>query len=261
MRQRKEAGLPRTEWTTDPMLAEGRFLNIFREDDKTTEYIFDEARQFEGGETLYKNKDGYKMWRVIFIGRYVNRIDRLSQLYPVQDDFEAQVRASLNPKDGWLNASAYQLHSSIGRVFNVKGAKDALHYIDTTTAATYKAMLQARSLREASSLINSAFGHGIPFMAYQAAVDWALLTQSPLRSSEIFEGDGASATGRAIGMNVNQITDHINTHWSDKKRELYPFDTEQLMCEFRKYRQRKQYGFTVATGRYRTNFLGTITET
>lgn len=247
IRKRKESNVPQEKWTEDKILQIGRFNNIFREDDKTTKCIFEEANK-------YNDKN---MWRTIFIGRYINRVDKLSILYPLEADLSSQIKRELNPKEAYTNSTAYQLHSGIGKLFGVKGAKDSIHYIDTTIDATYKAMIDSKSIKDATYNVSKAFGGYILFMAYQCAIDWAQLRSDiELLNSNIYEGIGAQATGNAVNMTPNEIAESAKTHWKEAKRKLFPFDAENLMCEFRKYNKRKQYGFQSATSKYRRNFLG-----
>ena len=44
IRLRRESGEPREKWTQDPVFQQGRFLNVFREDDRVTKAIFDFVR-------------------------------------------------------------------------------------------------------------------------------------------------------------------------------------------------------------------------
>ena len=40
IRLRREVGQPRENWTQDPVFQQGRFLNVFREDDRVTKALF-----------------------------------------------------------------------------------------------------------------------------------------------------------------------------------------------------------------------------
>ena len=40
IRLRREQGEPRENWTKDPVFQQGRFLNVFREDDRVTKALF-----------------------------------------------------------------------------------------------------------------------------------------------------------------------------------------------------------------------------
>ena len=42
---RRRAGLPRSEWTQDPILRDNRFCNVFREDDRTTVWFRENVRE------------------------------------------------------------------------------------------------------------------------------------------------------------------------------------------------------------------------
>jgi len=71
MRQRKEAGVP-APWTTDPEMANVRYCNVHREDDKVTRYIRNSA--------VYSGLD-IPTWRIV-LARMVNRISSLEAIAP-----------------------------------------------------------------------------------------------------------------------------------------------------------------------------------
>ena len=233
------------------MFQQGRFNNIFREDDKTSRMIFNEARRLTE----------YNQWRTIFISRYINRNDRLAKLYPFEKDLSSQINRELNPKEAYTNSCAYQLHSGIGKIFGVKGAKDALHHIDSVIPKTYSILNTKSSIEELTYMVNSAFGGCINFLAFQAILDWAQLNNHiDVLESTPYTGIGASATETAIGMDATELAATQPQLWPEAKRKMYPFDAENLMCEFRKYQKRTQEGIQSATSKYRPNFLGTESE-
>ena len=48
IRLRREAGEPRDNWTKDPVFQQGRFLNVFREDDRVTKALFQFVKPLVG---------------------------------------------------------------------------------------------------------------------------------------------------------------------------------------------------------------------
>ena len=248
IRRRKESGLPQSEWTKDELFSIGRFNNIFREDDKTSVFIFKHA----------KGLQGLMLWRHIFICRYINRIDRLSEVLPLPaTSLKLHFETNLNPNKALTNSCAYQLHSGIGKPLGVKGARNALYELDSVIQPTYEALLQSSSITGATESVNNAFGGYITFFAYQAVLDWAQLTDNEeLLSSEPYIGDGAHAAGNALGMSATTIANLQTIYWPQAKRSMRPFDVENLMCEYRKYHKRATEGIQSETSKYRPNFLG-----
>lgn len=49
---KKTAGLPRPEWTSDPILSHYKFCCVFREDDRTTIWLRENVRKIQGPELL-----------------------------------------------------------------------------------------------------------------------------------------------------------------------------------------------------------------
>lgn len=66
IRLRRRAGMPREEWTTDPVFKEWRFCNVHREHDKTTVWF---------REAVRKHLDGLKVVEATIIFRWFNRVE------------------------------------------------------------------------------------------------------------------------------------------------------------------------------------------
>lgn len=63
---KRMAGLPREEWTQDPIYQKWRFCNVHREDDKTTIWV---------RENLRVHLSGVDVARAMFVFRWFNRIE------------------------------------------------------------------------------------------------------------------------------------------------------------------------------------------
>lgn len=64
----RRAGLPRDEWTKDPIFKTNRFCNVFREDDKTTEWFRDNIRD------AYRNDPEMALGSIVTF-RWFNKIE------------------------------------------------------------------------------------------------------------------------------------------------------------------------------------------
>src|SRR5258708_7959132 len=75
IRKRRAEGLPREQWTTDPIFQKGRFCNARREDDRTTIWIRENWRA--------PHADDSDLFFAMALARLVNRIETLAKLdYP-----------------------------------------------------------------------------------------------------------------------------------------------------------------------------------
>jgi 5-hmdU DNA kinase, helical domain len=73
--KKRNAGLPKP-WTTDPILLEWRFCNVYRECDTVTRWIAENWRD--------RHHDDPHLWFAICVARFVNWPDTLAELgYPV----------------------------------------------------------------------------------------------------------------------------------------------------------------------------------
>lgn len=75
IRQRREAGLPRSEWTQDPIFIKNRFCNVSREDDAVTRWVAQHIRT-----PFSEAGDEKQLFLAICIARYFNIIGALQML-------------------------------------------------------------------------------------------------------------------------------------------------------------------------------------
>lgn len=74
---RRRAGLPRSAWTQDPILQQYRFCNVYREDDRTTEWFRTNVRD------PLRNQPEVLLATVLF--RWFNRISTGEQIFSQTD--------------------------------------------------------------------------------------------------------------------------------------------------------------------------------
>jgi len=214
------------------VLQNSRMNNIFRDHDKTT-------------VCLWSKLDGlsdYEFWRNILIGRFINRIDRIDDAFPLSNDWFD--KAGWGDKTPLVNSAAYQLNPGLGKAFGVRRVRECVPLLDVKVEPTYQALLASKTIKEATENVNKAFGGYITFMAFQAALDVATLRPHLLDpTSEIIEGQGAHATLNALGMTVDEIRTAADIYWPEHRtvrpNGLYLFDIENIMCEYRKFMKRQ----------------------
>jgi hypothetical protein len=82
---RREAGLPRAEWTNDPVLSSYRFCNIYRELDRNTQVFRDTVRE--------RLRDDPQVLLATIAWRWFNRIETCNKLnyYGLFDNWNGKV--------------------------------------------------------------------------------------------------------------------------------------------------------------------------
>lgn len=214
------------------VLYTSRMNNIFRDHDKTTVCLWSKL----------DGLDDYELWRNVLIGRFINRVDRINDAFPIIGRWE--MPSNWGPKTPLVNSSAYQLNPGLGKAFDVKTVRECVPLLEKKVYPTYKALAASSSIKEATEKCNQAFGGYVTFMMFQAILDIATLRPDIMDpSSEIIEGQGAHATLRALDMSLEDITSQARQLWPEhlevRENGLFLFDVENIMCEFRKFMKRQ----------------------
>ena len=84
IRQRKEAGQA-WPWTDEPILAVGRFCNVYREHDRVTRWIT--------ANIVEPHRDDPDLWFALTLARCINEPDALAELLPFLLLFDAKAVA------------------------------------------------------------------------------------------------------------------------------------------------------------------------
>lgn len=182
----------------DQLLNSAKFNNPFRELDKTSKWIFNNCST---------EKDFY-------FARFINRIDVLEKGYPTESPF--------------TNTQAYQISPSALRMRGYSNIAP-LFEIDIPNKVN-------DVLKEAPDYdrMNKAFGGGVPFVMYQISLD--LAWKFPLkydRNLKPYYGSGSKHFNTEL--TDKQILAATSLHWPECPREVYLFDVENWLCEYRKY--------------------------
>ena len=233
----RESGTP-APWTEDPIFQKGRFLNVFREDDRGSKAILHFARNLE--------KDLPNLIHALFFARWCNRQETLDKLSKTIISQPKELIKKLDTLDPWCNVTAYPVepiywkekrYSRFDAATTLFGnIKESL--ADTITGAQGNVI-------EATKSVNALFRMQNDFPIFMAVIDLAWFRPDVI--------DPASHVPTGIGavpyLNLLQIhfglKDHRQTcdrmitlqkkYWPDAKREFQPIDIEYLSCECRKY--------------------------
>ena len=107
-------------WSTDEIFQNGRFLNVFREDDRVSKSII----KFAGN----LNEEPSKLINVVFFARWCNRQEVLDTLTPDDLNNPENLKNKLESIDPWCNELHIQLNQLHGEVNNTQELRLQLNY-------------------------------------------------------------------------------------------------------------------------------------
>ena len=225
-------------WTKDPIFQKGRFLNVFREDDRTSKSILDFAQEL---------KDDIPMLiQALFFSRWCNRQETLDELSPDILLKPEKLSKKLKSFENWCNLNAYPVEA-----VNWKGIKYSRFDTAVTLFSDIKESLADMvknaegDVITATITINSEFKMQNDFPIFMAVIDLAWFRPDIIYpNSHVPTGIGAVAyldrLQRYLGLKNHQETcekmiELQKEYWPEAKRKFQPIDIEYLSCECRKY--------------------------
>ncbi|MDP6418419.1 MAG: putative DNA base hypermodification protein [Candidatus Krumholzibacteria bacterium] len=237
IRERRESGQS-APWTRDPIFQHGRFLNVFREDDRGTKavYRFVEPVQKEAGRLIH----------ALFFARWCNRDKTLDLIDPDLLDSAEELRSLLQtlPQPWasevypvvpatWEGREYERLEAATDMLFRAKG-----FLLESIQSAEGNVM-------EATKSINREFRMSNDFPIFMALVDLARF------EPELISPESPVPTGIGAEPFLDLLQEHLScdSHqsvaermielqgklWPEAKRRFLPIDIEYLSCECRKY--------------------------
>lgn len=237
MRLRREKGVA-APWTTDPTMANVRYCNVHREDDKVTRYI--------RSSTVYSGAD-IPVWRVV-LARMVNRISTLQALIPSASKGDLPgVKATMKHfRDGgtviWGNA--YTI-STCGK------SMDKVDYVVDHVVDAFKQVEEPdyTSLQDTFNQLTCVDGFG-SFLAAQVIADLKNIPCHPLNRAPDWHTWSTHGPGSLKGLSayfgrnitagqyqaaIKQCYDETIPHVNSYVGHLHMQDFQNCLCEFSKY--------------------------
>jgi len=239
VRVRREGGEP-APWSDDLIFQRGRFLNVFREDDRGTRALL----SFVGDGP----HDLPELVHAVFFARWCNSqatLDALSVGALLDSDSLRQTVLTL-PQQPWCNVAAYPVEP-------VEWDGESHSRFDTATALFGQIkhalaeliVASAGDVVRATHAINRHFKMKNDFPIFMAVMDIAWFRPDVIDpASHVPTGIGAVAfldrLQRHLGCDSHEQTcDEMialqAVHWPEAKRSFQPIDIEYLSCECRKY--------------------------
>ena len=237
IRLEREKGAP-APWTDNPIFQQGRFLNVFRENDRGSKAILHFARNLE--------KDLPTLIHALFFARWCNRQETLDTLSSTIISQPKELIKQLGTLDPWCNVTAYPVEP-----IHWEGKQYSRFDAATTLFGDIKESLADAitgvegDVIDATKSVNALFRMENDFPIFMAVIDLAWFRPDVIDpASHVPTGIGAVAYLNRLQIHFG-LDDHRQTcdqmimlqkkYWPEAKRAFQPIDIEYLSCECRKY--------------------------
>ena len=237
IRVKREAG-ENFPWSDDIIFQKGRFLNVFREDDKVSRSILKFAEPLKDDLPL--------LIQALFFGRWCNRKDTLEELSYEDLSDPKKLKSKLVELEQWENYNAYPVQ-------DVMWNDNHFSRIDAATTLFYEIKNELvniildskQNVINTTNGINKLFRMENDFPIFMALIDIAWFRNDVIpMTSEVPTGIGAQPyldrLEDYLGLDSHQdvatkMMSLQKEYWPNAKREFYPIDIEYQSCECRKY--------------------------
>ena len=225
-------------WSEDKIFQKGRFLNVFREDDRVSKSIINFAKPLIDDLPL--------LIQALFFSRWCNRQETIDKLNH-EDLLDAdKLKDKLIQLEQWENFNAYPVQ-------DVMWNEKTYSRIDTATTLFYEIkddlteiVLDSNlDVIQATKNINKRFKMENDFPIFMALIDIAWFREDVIPiTSQVPTGIGAQPyldrLQEYLDLESHQAvaTEMISLqkeYWPEAKRTFYPIDIEYQSCECRKY--------------------------
>ena len=225
-------------WSKDPIFQSGRFLNVFREDDRGSKSIIKFCSGLEDDLT--------QLVHAVFFSRWCNKQETLDKL-TYQDLLKIEkLNARLLAENNWCNLTAYPVEAVVWNNVKSNRLNTATFLFDKIKVRIKDTLLESkRNATVATNKINKLLKMKNDFPIFMAVIDIAWFRPDIISpKSHVPTGIGAIAY-LDILQNHLQLNNHDETcdkmillqqeYWPEAKRKFHPIDIEYLSCECRKY--------------------------
>ena len=237
IRFKRESGLP-APWSNDIIFQKGRFLNVFREDDRGSKAIIQFIKQVEFDFSF--------LVQAVFFSRWCNRQETLDKINPKMLNNPDELVKFLGGFKPWCNENAYPVEP-------VQWNSVKYSRLDTATKIFFLAKERLAkiiigsngSVIDSVKKINHILKMKNDFPIFMAVMDIAWFRPDIVKpNSNVPVGIGAVAYINKLKSFLRKDTDeevfnHMisiqRNYWPEAKRDFFPIDIEYLSCECRKY--------------------------
>ena len=237
IRLKRESGLS-APWSDDIIFQKGRFLNVFREDDRGSKAIIQFINEMD--------HDFSSLVQAVFFSRWCNRQEVLDILDPkllYNPDKLVKVLRSISP---WCNMTAYPVEPVLWKNQEYSRIDTATHVFRESKGKLSDIIKDSNgSVIDATNKVNQIFKMKNDFPIFMAIMDIAWFRPDVIKpESYVPVGIGAVAYINKLKPYLkldddeqlfSQMIKLQKKYWPEAKREFYPIDIEYLSCECRKY--------------------------
>ena len=248
IRGKREAG-EAAPWSADPIFQNGRFLNVFREDDKGTQAVL---RFVEPVKSSLRD-----LIQALFFARWCNQYTTLLRLDSQLLKQPAALRQALLQEvpQPW-SSEVYPVVPASWEGRSYDRLEGAVEMFPLCVGFLEECIRTAEGdVIRANNSINAEFQMSNDFPIFMALVDFALFRPDLLSpESGVPTGIGAAPYLDLLQQHLNCAT-HQETaekmialqsrYWPEARRQFTPIDIEYLSCECRKY-----YSYVNGTKRF-----------
>ena len=237
IRIKREKGDP-FPWSDDPIFQRGRFLNVFREDDRGSKAII----RFSDG----LEKDLPLLIQSVFFSRWCNRQETIDSISSGILTSPKKLKNKMEKLNPWCNYNAYPVESLVWKEKKYSRLESATILFSKIKETLSQIILDANGdVIKATAALNKQFKMKNDFPIFMAVIDLAWFRPDVIDpASPVPTGIGAVAyldrLQKYFGFNNHQETCEKmiklqKDYWPEAKRQFYPIDIEYLSCECRKY--------------------------
>jgi len=239
VRVRREGGHP-APWSDDPIFQKGRFLNVFREDDRGSKALmaFAEAATGELSDLV----------QAVFFARWCNKQVTLDALVfeELLDPDALRMKLEGLSDQPWCNVAAYPVGPVRWEGVLHSRFDTATRLLQDIKEDLTRLIVEAEGdVVRATRAINAIFQMDNDFPIFMAVMDVAWFRPDIIDpSSPVPTGIGAVAFLDRLQAHLG-LSSHEETcermiqlqkeHWPEARRGFQPIDIEYLSCECRKY--------------------------
>lgn len=239
IRALRESGAP-PPWSSDLVFQQGRFLNVFREDDRVSKSIL----KFAG--TLAEDLPA--LIQAVFFARWCNKASTLDGLTPelLRDPDRLAITLETLADQPWCNVTAYPVEPLLWDGERHSRLDSGTRVFAQISEFLTQLILEAEGdVIRATEAVNKHFNMKNSFPIFMAIIDLAWFRPDVIDpNSPVPTGIGAIAfldrLQRHLGLDSHQQTCEQMIamqpdYWPEAKRPFQPIDIEYLSCENRKY--------------------------
>ena len=237
IRSKRESGLP-APWSNDIIFQKGRFLNVFREDDRGSKAIIQFLNQIESDFSF--------LVQAVFFSRWCNRQETLDKINLKMLNDPDELQNFLGRFIPWCNENAYPVEPVLWKNERYSRLEAATKIFLMAKEKLAKIIIRSNgSVIDSVKKINHIFKMKNDFPIFMAVMDIAWFRPDIIKpNSNVPVGIGAVAYINKLKSFLKIDTDEevfnhmINiqrNYWPEAKRDFLPIDIEYLSCECRKY--------------------------